>query len=169
MTALSRLLNNRNFLGLLFMLPAGLLLLVFLTYPLGLGTWLGFTDAKIGRTGQWIGIDNFQYLIGDNVVQLALFNTLFYTAIASVIKFMLIANIVMSWLISFGIVSTSNPNVRQTIVMLDRFTNPILAPIRRIIPPFNGLDFSPIIAFLLLDYLVEPLVYQAIASLFVSA
>ena len=87
----------------------------------------------------------------------------------SVIKFMLIANIVMSWLISFGIVSTSNPNVRQTIVMLDRFTNPILAPIRRIIPPFNGLDFSPIIAFLLLDYLVEPLVYQAIASLFVSA
>ena len=31
------------------MLPAGLLLLVFLTYPLGLGTWLGFTDAKVGR------------------------------------------------------------------------------------------------------------------------
>ena len=89
MTVLSRLLNNRNFLGLLFMLPAGLLLLVFLTYPLGLGTWLGFTDAKIGRAGQWVGIDNFQYLVGDNVVQLALFNTLFYTAIASVIKFML--------------------------------------------------------------------------------
>ena len=84
----------------------------------------------------------------------------------SVIKFVLIANIVMSWLISFGIVSTSNPNVRQTIVMLDRFTDPILGPIRRIVPPFNGLDFSPIIAFLLLDYLVRPLVFQALASLF---
>ncbi|MGE5115974.1 MAG: sugar ABC transporter permease, partial [Betaproteobacteria bacterium] len=47
----ARLQNNRNALGLLFMLPAGALLLVFLTYPLGLGTWLGFTDAKIGRSG----------------------------------------------------------------------------------------------------------------------
>jgi multiple sugar transport system permease protein len=48
---LSRFQNSRNGLGLLFMLPAALLLLLFLTYPLGLGTWLGFTDAKIGRAG----------------------------------------------------------------------------------------------------------------------
>lgn len=87
----------------------------------------------------------------------------------SVVKFILIASIVISWLISFGIVSTSNPNVRQTIIMLDRFTDPILGPIRRIVPPFNGLDFSPIIAFLLLDYLVRPLVFQALASLFFHA
>ena len=87
----------------------------------------------------------------------------------SVIKFILIASIVMSWLISFGIVSTSNPNVRQTIMMLDRFTDPMLGPIRRIVPPLNGLDFSPIIAFLLLDYLVRPLVFQALASLFLHA
>ncbi|HTR56964.1 MAG TPA: sugar ABC transporter permease, partial [Casimicrobiaceae bacterium] len=44
--ALSRALDNRNLLGALFMLPAAALLLVFLTYPLGLGTWLGFTDTK---------------------------------------------------------------------------------------------------------------------------
>ena len=87
----------------------------------------------------------------------------------SVVKFILIASIVMSWLISFGIVSTSNPNVRQTIMMLDRFTDPILGPIRRIVPPLNGLDFSPIIAFLLLDYLVRPLVFQALASLVLHA
>src|SRR5207237_9032281 len=74
---------------LLFMLPAGVLLLVFITYPLGLGTWLGFTDAKIGRSGQWIGIDNFKYLVGDAVARLSLFNTLFYTVVASVIKFAL--------------------------------------------------------------------------------
>ncbi len=86
---MKRLLNNRHFLGLLFMLPAGVLLLVFLTYPLGLGTWLGFTDTKIGRAGQWVGLDNFRYLIGDSVAQLSLFNTLFYTAVASVIKFAL--------------------------------------------------------------------------------
>src|SRR5438477_11190647 len=84
---LSRLLNNRHVLGLLFMLPAGALLLVFLTYPLGLGTWLGFTDTKVGRAGVWVGLDNYKYLWGDSVTRLALFNTLFYTFVASVIKF----------------------------------------------------------------------------------
>jgi multiple sugar transport system permease protein len=86
---LSRHLNNRNVLGLLFMLPAGALLLVFLTYPLGLGTWLGFTDTKIGRPGVWVGLGNFIYLVGDSVAQLSLFNTVFYTTVASVLKFVL--------------------------------------------------------------------------------
>ncbi len=86
-SALARALDNRHLLGALFMLPAGALLLVFLTYPLGLGTWLGFTDAKIGRPGEWIGIENFQFLWGDDVTRLALFNTIFYTTVASVIKF----------------------------------------------------------------------------------
>jgi multiple sugar transport system permease protein len=88
-SALSHALDNRTVLGLLFMVPAALLLLVFLTYPLGLGTWLGFTDAKIGRPGEWIGIENFEYLWGDEVTRLALFNTIFYTVVASVIKFAL--------------------------------------------------------------------------------
>jgi len=88
-SALSRALDNRTLLGILFMLPAAALLLVFLTYPLGLGTYLGFTDTKIGRGGEWIGIENFEFLWNDEVTRLALFNTLFYTTIASVIKFAL--------------------------------------------------------------------------------
>jgi multiple sugar transport system permease protein len=76
-----------NVLVALFMLPAAALLLLFLTYPLGLGTWLGFTDTKIGRAGEWIGLENFLFLWGDDVTRLALFNTLFYTIVASVIKF----------------------------------------------------------------------------------
>jgi multiple sugar transport system permease protein len=88
-TALARALDNRHLLGLLFMLPAAALLLLFLTYPLGLGTWLGFTDTKIGRDGVFIGLENFQFLWGDEVTRLALFNTLFYTTVASVIKFAL--------------------------------------------------------------------------------
>jgi multiple sugar transport system permease protein len=86
---LRRLLNSRNALGLAFMLPAGALLLIFLTYPLGLGTWLGFTDTKIGRGGSWIGLENYAFLWNDSVTRLALFNTLFYTVVASVIKFAL--------------------------------------------------------------------------------
>ena len=86
---LQKLQNSRNALGVLFMLPAAVLLLLFLTYPLGLGVWLGFTDAKIGRAGGWIGLENYQFLLGDSVTQLVLFNTLFYTFVASVLKFVL--------------------------------------------------------------------------------
>ena len=81
--------NSRNLLGLAFMLPAAVLLLLFLTYPLRLGVWLGFTDTKIGRAGEWIGLGNYVYLWGDSVTRLVLFNTIFYTAVASVIKFAL--------------------------------------------------------------------------------
>src|ERR1700748_208246 len=84
---MQRWLNNRTFLGYLFMLPAAALLVVFLTYPLGLGTWLGFTDTKIGRSGAFVGLENFEFLWSDAVTRLALFNTLFYTIVASVIKF----------------------------------------------------------------------------------
>ena len=86
---LAKLQNSRNALGLLFMAPAALLLLLFLTYPLGLGTYLGFTDAKVGRPGVWVGFENYEYLWGDAVTRLALFNTLFYTTVASVFKFLL--------------------------------------------------------------------------------
>jgi len=85
----TRFFDNRNVLGLLFMLPAAALLLLFLTYPLGLGVWLGFTDAKIGRPGQWIGLENYVFLFGDSVARLSLFNTFFYTVVASVAKFAL--------------------------------------------------------------------------------
>jgi multiple sugar transport system permease protein len=86
---LTRLQNSRNGLGLLFMLPATALLVVFLTYPLGLGIWLGFTDTKIGREGMFIGLENYEFLWEDAVTRLALFNTLFYTFVASVLKFFL--------------------------------------------------------------------------------
>ena len=86
-SALARALDNRNVLGAIFMVPALALLVLFLTYPLGLGTWLGFTDAKIGWAGEWIGLENFRFLWGDDVTRLALFNTIFYTAVASVFKF----------------------------------------------------------------------------------
>jgi multiple sugar transport system permease protein len=71
------------------MLPATLLLVVFLTYPLGLGIWLGFTDTKVGREGMFVGLENYEFLWDDAVTRLALFNTLFYTFVASVLKFFL--------------------------------------------------------------------------------
>ena len=84
-----RILDNRNFLGLLFMLPAAAILILFLTYPLGLGVWLGFTDARVGSAGEWIGIENYEFLVTDSVFTLSVFNTFLYTVVASVIKFAL--------------------------------------------------------------------------------
>jgi len=85
----SRLNNNRDLLGWLFMLPAAIVLLVFLTYPLGLGVWLGMTDTKVGRGGAFIGFENYEWLFRDRVFWLSVFNTFLYTVVASILKFAL--------------------------------------------------------------------------------
>ena len=68
--------QSRNFVGMLFMLPAAAFLLLFLVYPMGLGIWLSFTDAKIGEPGNFVGLENYQWIIGDPKFQTAVFFTL---------------------------------------------------------------------------------------------
>ena len=87
-TLMQRLANDRNWLGAAFMFPAAVILIMFLAYPLGKGVWLSFTDAKIGRDGIFIGLENYEWLWDDKIFWLSVFNTLFYTVIASVIKFL---------------------------------------------------------------------------------
>lgn len=86
---LVRLFDWKPFLVVMCMLPTVGLLAVFLTYPLGLGVWLAFTDATIGKPGHFIGLDNFVSLSSDPIFWLAVFNTIFYTAVATVGKFAL--------------------------------------------------------------------------------
>jgi multiple sugar transport system permease protein len=86
-SAWSQLKSNRHWLGYWFMLPAMAILVLFLAYPLGLGIWLSFTDAKIGRSGVFIGLENYEWLQGDSIFWVSIFNTLLYTIVASVIKF----------------------------------------------------------------------------------
>src|SRR5215475_11720294 len=85
--AWARLKVNRNWLGLWFMLPAAGFLILFLAYPLGLGVWLSLTDAKIGRSGVFVGTENYEWLWDDTIFWLSVFNTLLYTIVASAIKF----------------------------------------------------------------------------------
>jgi multiple sugar transport system permease protein len=82
-----RLKTNRQWLGFWFMLPAAAFLVLFLAYPLGLGVWLSFTDARLGRGGVFVGIENYQFLSDDPTFWLTVFNTILYTTIASTIKF----------------------------------------------------------------------------------
>jgi multiple sugar transport system permease protein len=86
-TAWDQLKTNHNWLGFWFMLPAAAFLILFLAYPLGLGIWLSFTDARLGRSGEFIGIENYEYLKEDSTFWLSVFNTLLYTSVASTIKF----------------------------------------------------------------------------------
>jgi multiple sugar transport system permease protein len=82
-----RLKTNRDWLGFWFMLPAAAFLILFLAYPLGLGIWLSFTDARLGRPGEFVGIENYEFLSDDSTFWLTVFNTLLYTSVASTIKF----------------------------------------------------------------------------------
>jgi len=86
-TGWNRLKVNRDWLGFWFMLPAMAFLILFLAYPLGLGIWLSFTDARLGRGGIFVGTENYEYLWDDSIFWLSVFNTLLYTTVASAIKF----------------------------------------------------------------------------------
>lgn len=84
---LVRLFDYKPFLIFICLLPAIGLLLVFLSYPLGLGIWLAFTDTRIGRSGVFIGFENFESLWHDPVFITSVWNTLLYTGVATVAKF----------------------------------------------------------------------------------
>jgi multiple sugar transport system permease protein len=86
---LVRLFDNKPFLIFLCLLPAAGFLLVFLSYPLGLGIWLAFTDTRIGRPGIFIGFENFESLWHDRVFITSVWNTLLYTGVATFGKFAL--------------------------------------------------------------------------------
>src|ERR1700761_5457355 len=88
-TWVGKLFDSKPFLVALCMLPTTGLLVVFLTYPLGLGLWLSLTDTTIGQRGEYIGLDNFYSLFDDPVFWGAVWYTIFYTAVATAGKFML--------------------------------------------------------------------------------
>lgn len=82
---------------------------------------------------------------------------LIYTAL-NVYSWILIATIVMSWLMAFNVLNSGNPTVRQIAYGLRRLTEPVLAPIRNILPDLGGLDISPIFVFLGIQFLQYSLV-----------
>jgi multiple sugar transport system permease protein len=82
-----RLRTHRGLVGTWFMLPAAAFLLLFLAYPLFLGIWMSFTDARIGRPGAFIGLENYEWLLDDDAFIGATLFTIGYTVVASAFKF----------------------------------------------------------------------------------
>jgi len=67
-----------------------------------------------------------------------------------VLSIIIIVQAVLSWLVAFNVINTHNDFVRSLLSALDRMTAPLYRPIRKIMPDFGGIDFSPIVVLLLL-------------------
>jgi len=67
--------------------------------------------------------------------------------------YIIIAAVIVSWLVGFGVINTHNQIARVVVRALHAITEPVFGPIRRIIPPLGGLDLSPLIALLLIFFL----------------
>ncbi|MDB5691648.1 MAG: osmotic-shock protein [Alphaproteobacteria bacterium] len=78
----------------------------------------------------------------------------------------IIVQIVLSWLVAFNIVNTYNPFVRGLLRGLGRMTEPVYRPIRRILPDFGGVDFSPMVVLLLIALLQRLLFDMRLQAIF---
>lgn len=67
--------------------------------------------------------------------------------------YVIIAAVIVSWLVGFGVINTYNQFARIVVRALHALTEPVFGPIRRVIPPFGGLDLSPLIALLLIFFI----------------
>ena len=67
-----------------------------------------------------------------------------------VAMYIIIAQAILSWLVAFNVINTYNDFVRSFLGALDRITAPLYRPIRKILPDFGGLDFSPMVVLLLI-------------------
>lgn len=59
--------------------------------------------------------------------------------------FIIIAQVVISWMLAFGVINTANPQAARLVSALSRLTEPVMAPIRRYVPAIGGIDITPII------------------------
>jgi YggT family protein len=81
-----------------------------------------------------------------------------------VVSYVIIAQAILSWLVAFNVINTYNDFVRSFLAALYKITEPLYRPIRRILPDFGGLDFSPLVV-LLLIYILRILLAGAVSDL----
>jgi YggT family protein len=71
----------------------------------------------------------------------------------------ILATVIMSWLVAFNVINGSNPYVRQVGYALRRLTEPLLGPIRRMLPDLGGIDVSPIVLLIAMQFVRYLVVY----------
>ena len=68
--------------------------------------------------------------------------------ILQLLVWIIIVQVILSWLVAFNVINTQSNFVRTVLTTLDRLTDPLYRPIRKILPDFGGIDFSPIVLIL---------------------
>jgi len=96
-------------------------------------------------------------------VTLALFGIV--ELLLRVAMYIIILQAILSWLVAFNVINTHNDFVRSFLNALNRITEPLYRPFRRILPDFGGLDFSPMIVLLLIIIVKDYLLPGAMLSL----
>jgi YggT family protein len=85
------------------------------------------------------------------------------TQVISIYTWVVIISVVLSWLIAFNVINTQNRFVYMVVDVTYRLTEPLLAPLRRILPDFGGIDISPVVLLLLL-YFAQNLLWELYGS-----
>jgi YggT family protein len=94
---------------------------------------------------------------------LALFQTLMI--LLNVAKWVIIIQAIISWLVAFNVINTSSDFVRSILYALDRMTEPLYRPIRKIMPDLGALDLSPMVVLLAIIILQQAIVPAIFAPL----
>jgi YggT family protein len=68
-----------------------------------------------------------------------------------ILWWVIIGQVILSWLIAFNVINVHSGGVRAFIVALDRLTAPLYRPIRSVLPDFGGIDFSPLVVLILIQ------------------
>ena len=87
----------------------------------------------------------------------------FISYLITLYTYVVIAVVIVSWLMAFGVINAYNPMVRSIWQGLNAVTEPLLKPIRNALPNMGGLDISPVIL-LLLCYFIQTVVLPNIAK-----
>jgi YggT family protein len=83
----------------------------------------------------------------------------------NVLWWLIILQVILSWLVAFNVLNTSSQGVRRFLAALDRLLEPLYRPFRRILPDFGGLDLAPVVVLLLISILINPVISNALRSI----
>ena len=70
-----------------------------------------------------------------------------------VLGWIIIVQVILSWLIAFNVLNTSSQGLRAFVGALERITDPLYRPIRKVMPDFGGIDFSPMVVIIIIQVL----------------
>jgi len=90
----------------------------------------------------------------------------FISYVLTLYLYIVIAMAILSWLIAFNVVNTRNPVVNMIAEFLYRVTEPVLRPIRNMLPNLGGIDISPVILFLIIIF-IQSVIIPNIAKIFI--